>query len=65
LSNPAAYSCIDLIKINNGSLSFFASIVFSASIILETSPPEATLASGLGSSPGFVEMKIQPHRNRC
>ena len=44
-------------KIKRGSLSFFAKTDLSANIILETSPPDATLANGFASSPKLVEIK--------
>ncbi len=42
-------------NISTGILSTSARIFFSASIILDSSPPEATFDSGLSGSPGFAE----------
>ena len=44
-------------KITVSILSLWAKIVFIASITLEISPPEATLASGFNPSETFVEIK--------
>ena len=40
-----------------GSASRSASALLNASIMRESSPPDAIFASGFGSSPGFVEIK--------
>ena len=44
-------------KISVPMESFWASTAFIASMILESSPPEATFESGFNGSPGLVEIK--------
>ena len=44
-------------KIRVSTVSVEASTVFMASIIRESSPPEAIFATGLGFSPGLAEIK--------